>query len=98
MNMIQECLTVKEQCEFMSHIERKAQELGNTEEIYKDIYQMALRESGAYSLDYVKPKYLYNMHEAIDSYDLPSYLADKMEEGETDDGKNDSPNGDHELD
>lgn len=95
---IQERLTVKEQCGLMSHIERKAQEMGNTEEIYNDIYKMALRESGTYSLDYANPKYLYNMHEAIDSYDLPSYLVDKTEEGKTNDGKNNSTNGDPELD
>ena len=101
MIMIEERLTTKERCEIMSHIDRKAKSFGDTvitEEIYTDIYQMAMREAGAYSLDFMNPKYLYNMHEAIDSYDLPSYLADKMEEGKTDDGKNDRPNGDHELD
>lgn len=77
---IEERLTVKDQCGLMSHIERKAQEVGETEEIYKDIYQMSMRESGAYSMDCVNPKYLYAMHEAIDRYELPSYLEGKMKE------------------
>ena len=79
---IEDHITIKDQCEIMAHIERKAKSLGGSEDVYSDIYRMALRESGAYSLDFANPKYLYNMHETIDSYDLPSYLADKMEEEE----------------
>lgn len=78
--MIEERLSVKDQCELMSHIERKAHEMGNTEEIYKDIYQMVMREAGAYNMEYVSHKYLYAMHEAVDGYELPSYLESKMKE------------------
>lgn len=71
---IEERLTVKEQCELMGHIEEKAREMGDTEEIYKDIYHMALREAGVYNMDYVNPKYLQAMHDAINFYELPNYL------------------------
>ena len=101
MIMIEECLSVKERCEIMSHIERKAKSFGDTvitEEIYTDIYQMAMREAGAYGMDFVNPKYLYAIHEAIDAYELPNYLTDKMEEGNTDESKNDSTDGNSELD
>lgn len=83
---IEDHITIKDQCEIMAHIERKARLFGEDEEIYSDIYRMALRESGAYSLDFANPKYLYDMHEAIDSYELPNYLAEKMVERKTNDG------------
>lgn len=83
---IEDHITIKDQCEIMAHIERKARSFGEDEEIYSDIYRMTLRESGAYSLDFANPKYLYDMHEAIDSYELPSYLAEKMVERKTNDG------------
>lgn len=100
MIMIEERLTTKERGEIMSHIEREAKSFGDTavtEEIYTDIYQMAMRETGAYSMDYVDHKYLSAMHEAIDNYKLPSYLVDKMEKRKTEDGKNNSTDGDSEL-
>lgn len=83
---IEDHITIKDQCEIMAHIERKARSFGEDEEIYSDIYRMTLRESGAYSLDFANPKYLYDMHEAIDSYELPNYLAEKMVERKTNDG------------
>lgn len=100
MIMIEDRLTVKERCEIMSHIERKAKMFGKTaatDDIYTDIFNMAMRESGTYGIDYVNPKYLYAVHEAIDSYELPSYLMDKMEEGKTNDGENNSADGNSEL-
>ena len=99
--MIEVRLTVKERCEIMSHIERKTNTFGKTaatDDIYTDIFNMAMRESGTYGIDYVNPKYLYAVHEAIDSYELPSYLMDKMEEGKTNDGENNSADGDFKLD
>ena len=83
---IEDHITIKDQCEIMAHIERRARSFGEDEEIYSDIYHMALRESGSYSLDFANPKYLYAMHEAIDSYELPNYLSEKMVERKTNDG------------
>lgn len=83
---IEDHITIKDQCEIMAHIERKAKSLGGSEDVYSDIYRMTMRESGAYSLDFANPKYLYAMHEAIDSYELPNYLAEKMVERKTNDG------------
>lgn len=86
---IEEHITIKDQCEIMAHIDRKAKSFGNTattDEIYADIFSMAMRESGAYSLNFANPKYLYAMHDAIDSYELPNYLAEKMVERKTNDG------------
>lgn len=100
MIMIEDRLTVKERCEIMAHIDRKAKSFGNTattDEIYADIFSMAMREAGTYGIDYVNPKYLYAVHEAIDSYELPSYLMDKMEEGKTNDGENNSTDGNSDL-
>ena len=48
-------------------------------------------------MDSVNPKYLHAMHEAIDSYELPNYLLDRIEEGETNDDENNRTNGDTEL-
>lgn len=93
-------LSIKEQCKIMAHIERKARKVAGlsiADKVYADIFQMAMREAGAYGLDYVDPRYLSAIHKAIDNYKLPSYLADEMEEGETDDGENNSSDGDSEL-
>ena len=100
MIMIEDRLTVKERCEIMSHIESKAKMFGKTaatDDIYPDFFNMAMRESGTYGIDYVNPKYLYAIHEAIDAYELPSYLMDKMEEGKTNDGENNSTDGNSDL-
>lgn len=100
MIMIEERLSVKNRCELMSHIERKAKAFGNTvaeDDIYADIFNMAMREAGAYGMDSVNPKYLHAMHEAIDSYELPNYLLDRIKEGETNDDENNRTNGDTEL-
>lgn len=86
MIMIEDRLTVKDRCEIMSHIERKAKTFGDTvatDDIYTDIFNMAMREAGVYGMDSVNPKYMYAMHEAIDNYELPDYLLDKMKEGKS---------------
>lgn len=73
-------ITVKEMCEVMSHIERKVKSLSNflnpemENRVYVDVYRQAVREAGAYSLDSIKQKYLYAVHEAIDCYTLPAYM------------------------
>ena len=35
---------------------------------------MAMRESGAFGLEYVRSEFLYAIHEAIDTYALPAWL------------------------
>lgn len=79
-------ITIKEMCRIMSHIERKVRTIPETsdsdieEKVYRDIFNQAMRESGACSLDFIKPEYLYAIHEAIDCYELPAYL--KRTEGQ----------------
>lgn len=100
MIMIEDRLAIKDRCEIMAHIDRKAKSFGNTattDEIYADIFSMAMREAGTCCMDFVNPKYLYAIHEAIDAYELPNYLTDKMEEGNTDESKNDSADGNSDL-
>ena len=100
MIMIEDRLAIKDRCEIMAHIDRKAKSFGNTattDEIYADIFSMAMREAGTCCMDFVNPKYLYAIHEAIDAYELPSYLMDKMEEGKTNDGENNSADGNSDL-
>lgn len=73
-------ISIKEKCEIMSHIERKAKSISDitdpsaTERLYEDIYNMAMRESGSCGIDYIKPEFLYAVHEAIDTYTLPAWL------------------------
>ena len=73
-------LSVKEKCEIMCHIERKVKSISgiadSTEEekVYEDVYNMAMRESGAFGLEYARPEFLYAIHEAIDTYALPAWL------------------------
>ena len=73
-------ISIKEKCEIMSHIERKVKSISDIadfsamEKVYEDIYNMAMRESGAFGIEYVKPEFLYATHEAIDAYTLPAWL------------------------
>ena len=98
-------ITIKEIVDVMDHISRKAKEfLGEnprtseaTDKVYEDIYRQALRESGEYQMEYVKPEYLYAMHEAIDGYDIPAVLLDELSE-ENNYAKDNSTAGNHELD
>lgn len=73
-------ISIKEKCEIMSHIERKVKSISGIadspeeEKVYEDVYNMAMRESGAFGLEYIKPEFLYAIHEAIDTYTLPAWL------------------------
>lgn len=73
-------LSIKEKCEIMSHIERKVKSISSIadsseeEKVYEDVYNMAMRESGVFRLEYVRPEFLYAIHEAIDTYVLPAWL------------------------
>lgn len=77
-------ISVKEMCEVMSHIERKVNRISGIpdseteEKIYRDIYRLALRESGAYSVESLNPNYLYAIHEAIDCYEIPAYIEERI--------------------
>ena len=85
-------ISIREKCKIMSHIERKCEatlkaETKYEEEVYKDIYNQALREAGAYSLDSIDVCFLFAVHDAIDCYQLPQALEQKImherkEEGE----------------
>lgn len=74
-------ISIKEQCEIMEHIGRKAQKVLDKSEtyieenVYQDIYEQALREAGVNNLADINSQYLYAIHEAIDCYVLPKYLA-----------------------
>lgn len=98
-------ITIKEMVDVMEHIATKVKEfLGEnpriskvTDKVYEDVYRQTLREAGEYQMEYVKPEYLYAMHEAIDDYDIPAVLMDELSE-ESKCGKNNSTAGNHELD
>ena len=55
--------------------------------VYRDIYNQIKREFGIYSDDgrpksykALKRKYIYDAHELIDSYEIPQYLRESIEE------------------
>ena len=55
--------------------------------VYRDIYNQIKREFGIYSDDgrpksykALKRKYIYDAHELIDSYEVPQYLRESIEE------------------
>lgn len=89
-------ITIKEMCEVMAHIDRKAKMMDGIydskkeDEVYKDLYKQTLRESGSYSLDTIEPKYLYAIHDAIDCYTLPACIRkrDRNDEDNSTDGNN----------
>lgn len=78
---IEKTLSIKLQCELMACIDKKAKTIieskslrGKDEEIFSDIYKMAIREAGSYSLESAEEKYLKAIHNAVLSYRLPAYL------------------------
>lgn len=80
-------INTKEKCEILGHITRKVSEMSNIPDmntesrIYDDLLSMALREAGAYSIDYVESRFLYCIHDAIDCYQFPQHLREKIEKG-----------------
>lgn len=93
-----ERITVKDMCRVMTHIDQKVRTISEImstkeeDEVYKDVYQQALRESDAYSLDSIEPRYLYDIHEAIDCYTLPAHMRK-----EHDNAKDNRTDGNSEL-
>lgn len=78
---IERTLNIQERCELMSYIDKKAKEVieskslqKKSEEVYKDIYEMAIRQTGAFSLESAEAKYLKAIHSEIFNYRLPAYL------------------------
>ena len=68
---IEKTLSIKLQCELMACIDKKAKTIieskslrGKDEEIFSDIYKLALLEAGAYSLESAEEKYLKAIHKA----------------------------------
>ena len=79
-------ITIKDLCELTGHITRAAQRIIENaelkanvadEDIYEDIARQVMRESGSYNLETADKKYLYEMHEAIDSYVVPACMLEK---------------------
>lgn len=79
-------ITIKDLCELTGHITRAAQHIIENaelkanvadEDIYKDIARQVMRESGSYNLETADKKYLYEMHEAIDSYVVPAWMLEE---------------------
>ena len=82
-------ISIKDACGIMAHVKQKAESIctmtGAIEEnVYKDIYWQALRESGAYTLERIPYRFLSAVHNAIDSYKLPkvieAQIVKRMEE------------------
>lgn len=72
-------ITALEMCQITAHIDRKAKTLlnqvGDVDAMYRDILRQALRQAGSPALEYIDQSFLYDVHEAIDSYELPAYIC-----------------------
>ena len=82
-------LNPRQKCEIMAHIDRKARSLLSelyesdqdvTDAVYADLMEMALREAGSISIDSIDTAYLADIHEMIDTYMLPAYLENEVNE------------------